>query len=274
MERLPRFSALLTVYAGESPVFLDECLASIAAQELMPDEVVVIQDGRITHELAAVLDKYLDVFDGRLHITGYSKNRGRGYASNMGINRCTGDIIIKIDSDDLYAPEMFRTVVACFAADKALDIMGSFLTEFDNETGREIALKKTPVTHEEILAYSRMRSPFNNSGLAFRRSTALAVGGYNDLERCEDYDFAVRMLAYGAKSANLPRPLVRCRVTKAHMKRRGSWGNTRYFVKVRLQNYMGGFCTLREFLLPCAMQVVLFILPSGFTGWFYQRFLR
>ena len=49
------FSVLIAVYAKELPQNLQQSLESIFHQELMPDEVVLVEDGPLTAELEQVV---------------------------------------------------------------------------------------------------------------------------------------------------------------------------------------------------------------------------
>lgn len=109
----------------------------------------------------------------------------------------------------------------------------------------------------------------------YRRSLALSIGGYSEeLERCEDYDFMVRMLMAGAKAANIPEALVRYRVTPGNLNRRRNFRNTKSFIAVRKKIRKMGFSSFTDFIIPCAGQIILFIIPSCITGFLYKKLLR
>lgn len=46
-----KFSVLLSLYFKENPTFLRQSLDSILNQTLLPDEIVLVKDGRLTKEL-------------------------------------------------------------------------------------------------------------------------------------------------------------------------------------------------------------------------------
>ena len=52
------FSVLMSVYKKEQPAYLDAALKSVFSQTLMPDEVVLIEDGPLTEELERVIVEY------------------------------------------------------------------------------------------------------------------------------------------------------------------------------------------------------------------------
>ena len=57
--------------------------------------------------------------------------------------------------------------------------------------------------------------------MVYRRAAVLAAGGYGDLPLMEDYWLFARMLANGAKPANVAEPLVYYRVGDGAYQRRG-----------------------------------------------------
>ncbi len=84
----------------------------------------------------------------------------------------------------------------------------------------------------------------------------------------------VRMLMAGAKAANIPEALVRYRVTPGNLNRRRNFRNTKSFIAVRKKIRKMGFSSFADFLIPCAGQIVLFIIPSCITGFLYKKLLR
>jgi glycosyltransferase involved in cell wall biosynthesis len=265
---------LISVYSGEKPKYFDECLNSVFSQSYPPSEVVLVCDGTLTPELYAVVDKYKALHGDTFKPIQLEKNVGTGKCANIGIGACKNEIIIKTDSDDISRPDRCSIQVSMFESDPDLVMCGGYIQEFQSETGEPIAVKSVPLTHEDILKYAKRRNPINNPTIAIKKSFAQSIGGFNETARCEDYDFVCRMLMAGAKSCNTSEILLNYRVTKDNYIRRKNWKNTKSFIKVRWANFKRGFCSFLDFLVPCAMQLVMFILPSSVTGMLYKKFLR
>ena len=51
VESTPAFSVLMSLYAREQPEYLRQCLASLAAQTLPPNEIVLVYDGGLPESL-------------------------------------------------------------------------------------------------------------------------------------------------------------------------------------------------------------------------------
>ncbi len=68
---------------------------------------------------------------------------------------------------------------------------------------------------------ARFRDPFNHPTVVYRRRAVVAAGGYQHLNKMEDYWLFVRMIQDGARVANLAEPLVLYRVGAGAYQRRG-----------------------------------------------------
>ncbi|MBP5268861.1 glycosyltransferase [Ruminococcus albus] len=272
--RLPKYSVLMSVYEKELPENLNQSLESMLKQTYPPSDFVLVCDGKLTNALDVIVKSFQNEYKDIFRIVRIDENVGAGKAVNKGIKACRYEYIVRMDSDDVSLRGRCLKEMLMFAMDKKLDIVGSYVEEFDDLTDKTLTLKKVPLMHDEIMNYSRRRNPFNRQTVAFRKSKALEIGGYSDLKLCEDYDFAVRMLAGGAKGQNIPEVLVRYRVSESTPEIRRSWRLTKGFVAVRWKLFTEGYIGLRDFFPPCFLQLILFILPMRFTRWFYRKFLR
>ena len=269
-----KYSVLMSVYQKEKAEFFRLSLQSMFDQTCPPDEVVVICDGPLTAELDAVLMDFSAKYPKILKIHRLGQNMGTGYAANIGLQLCRNELIAKMDSDDISYPDRCEKQLAAFQKDVKLDMIGGYVSEFETDIQNEKAVKKVPLFHKDILKYAKRRNPFNNQTLMYRKSKALACGGYTCNTRCEDYDFVTKMMIDGAKCKNLPFCLVHYRLDAGAYDRRKNWKNTVGFVTVRYRNWRRGFCSLLDFLIPCMAQAVLFVLPLSFTEKFYLKILR
>ena len=264
----------MTVYDKELPANLNESLESMLMQTYPPEELVLVCDGALTCELNIIAKSFQSEFRDTIKIIRTDENAGAGTANNAGIKACSCQIIIKMDSDDISLPDRCAKQIMLFAMHPELDIVGTFVEEFDSGTGETVSIKKMPVKQEQILKYARRRNPFNRQTIAFKKAAAVKAGGYSDLKLCEDYEFIVRMLQNGAVGQNIPETLVRYRTYGGDFKKRGSWKQTKGFIKVRRIIHSSGFSSFADMVIPCALQLGLFILPSSFTGWVYKKILR
>lgn len=273
-EKLPDYSVAMSVYAGEKSENLAASLESMLTQTLPCRELILCCDGELTPALDGVIEEYKRRFEGRMRVLRSSRHVGVGVCANAALDAARTDIIVKMDSDDISLPERCEKQIRLLAERPELDMCGADIEEFDDGSGKRIAVKSTPTGSDEIKRYARRRNPFNNPVFVYRRSAALAAGGYAQLERCEDYDFVVRMLMNGSKGENIPEVMLRYRVTEGNLQRRRNLANTKGFIAVRYKNYRRGFSSLADLLMTCAAQLMLFIMPPKLTGLFYKTILR
>lgn len=271
---LPEYSVLMSVYDRELPENLNESLESMLIQSYPPSDFVLVCDGKLTNELNIIVKSFENEFKKIFQIVRIDENVGPGRALNEGIKACKCDYIVRMDSDDISLTNRCLKQMLLFAVKPKLDIIGTYVEEFDDKTEDSVSVKKVPIMHKDILEYARRRNPFNRQSVAFRKSIALKIGGYSDLKLCEDYEFATRMLAEGARGQNIPEVLVKYRVDEKTPEIRKSWRLTKAFIKVRWIIFLSGFTGFKDFFFPCALQLGLFVLPRKFTRWVYTTFLR
>ncbi len=272
-DKLPEYTVVMSTYAGEKPEFLRESLNSMLTQTHPCKELILVCDGELTDELDSVIAG-LHACHPELHVIRSKQPQGVGACANAAIRRAKTDYIVKMDSDDISLPERCERQLRFMAEHPETDMLGSFIEEFDSDSGESIAERRTPLSHSEILGFAKRRNPFNNQTLVYKRTEAVKAGGYTTVRRCEDYEFVVRMLMSGAVGANLPETLVRYRVTKDNLTRRRNLNNTVSFIAVRWHIHEVGFSSLIDFLVPCTAQLMLFMLPQKLTGLFYKKLLR
>ena len=272
---LKPYSVLMSVYKGESNEYFKASMDSLCNQTYPADQIVLVCDGPLGEELDNSITEYKDKLGAKLDVIKLPENKGTAYCANEGLKHCKNEFIMKMDSDDVCVETRAEKQMSFLSDNPDIDILGSYIEEFKSADNTSIGVRQTPTTHEEIVKFAKRRAPFNNQTLVYRKSIAEKIGGYsNELIRCEDYDFMVRMLMNGAKSANIPEVLVRYRVNKDNLKRRRNWKNTKSFFAVRKKIYKMGFSSFWDYILPCMGQFMLFITPSCITGLIYKIMLR
>ena len=124
-------SIIIPVYQVEK--FLDECVASVAAQTYAHLEIILVDDGS-TDGCPALCDAWARR-DRRIRVI-HKPNGGLSDARNAGLAKATGDYIYFADSDDTIAPTL---VADCLGAmrDYGADLV---MFQFDtiSENGRTL----------------------------------------------------------------------------------------------------------------------------------------
>jgi glycosyltransferase involved in cell wall biosynthesis len=255
------FSVLLPVYAGDSPRFLTRAFDSVTVQQTRPpDEVVIVRDGPVPPALAAALEELVDGSEIPVRVVALPENRGLGRALQGGITECRHDIVARMDADDVSLPGRFACQVAL--VESGSDIVGSALAEMEGDETDLGGIRRPPLGHEEIVRLARFHSPFNHPTVVFRRSAVDRAGGYEHLRGFEDYWLWVRMLASGARAANVDEPLLLYRVRSGAYERRGGLRLVRPEMELQVRMRRLGFTSTGQFLRNVAVRVTWRLFPA------------
>lgn len=246
MSDLP-FSLLLPVYAGDRAAFLRRAFTSaVHEQTRRPAEVVVVRDGPVPDDVAACLDELVAGSPVPVTVVPLERNRGLALALEAGLAACRHDVVARMDADDVSEPQRFAVQLP--VVESGVDLVGSALTEFVADEREVRAVRTPPLTHEAIAARARFHSPFNHPTVVYRRSAVTRAGGYRELPLLEDYWLFTRMIASGARTANVPQPLVRYRVGAGSYARRGGARLLRSEIVLQRHLRAEGFTTAPQFL--------------------------
>ncbi len=214
------FSLLIATYGGDSAPFLREAfISSVHEQSRRPAQVVLVQDGPVPDELAAMITELAATSPVPVQHVVMEHNVGLGPALDRGLETCAHEIIARMDADDVSFPERFEKQLPLVEA--GADIVGSGLVEFGDSVSDVVGRRTPPTDPAEIRRVIRFRDPFNHPTIVYRKSAVLAAGGYTDMALMEDYLLFTRMVDAGARPANVAEPLVYYRVGAGAYARRG-----------------------------------------------------
>ena len=217
------FSVLMSVYKNDSHEFLKLALESIyEKQTLKPNEIVVVFDGPLTDELYAVLNDFKLNKENIVKYYPQPINQGLGEALRIGATHCTGDYILRMDSDDISDSLRFEKQIGYISLHPEIDVLGSDIAEFDTIPVEPMRKRVCPSEHNAIKEMSKTRSPMNHVTVAIKREKLLNCGNYESLLLLEDYFLWLKMIVGGCKFANLNESLVYVRVGNGFDSKRGS----------------------------------------------------
>ncbi len=266
-----QFSLLLPVYRGDDPEHLVTAFRSSVHEQLRrPDEVVVVQDGHVGPELASTLEKLESGSPVPVRRLRLSHNVGLAQALQCGLAACTHDIVARMDADDISLPHRFLVQLPVIEA--GADLVGAAILEFEDDVrvGGGV-LRVPPIDPTDIAATARWRNPFNHPTVVYRRSAVLAAGGYRELPFMEDYWVFTRMIAGGARVANLAEPLVRYRVGAGAYERKGGLRQLRSELGLQRRLRAEGFTSNGQLLRNSAVRGGYRLVPTAVRRVAYRR---
>jgi glycosyltransferase involved in cell wall biosynthesis len=203
----PLISVCMPVYNTES--YVAEAVESILAQTYRNFEFLIVDDGSTDRSLA-ILERYA-AQDSRIRLSSRA-NAGYLVRLNEMLDDARGDLIARMDADDVAMPERFIRQVEFLDAHPEVVAVGSRILAIDRD-GDPIAEFCTIQDHEGIdRAHLDVRGGFINHPVAMiRTDTIRRIGGYRaDYWPGEDVDLWLRLAEIG-RLANLPETLLKYR---------------------------------------------------------------
>lgn len=270
-----KFSVLMSVYDKENAEYFDLALKSnLCEQTQKPDEIVLVCDGKLTDELYGVIDKYKALYPEILKVYPLQEHAGLGMALNYGLEKCSYDIVARSDSDDVCVCDRFEKQIHFLSENQNVDILGTWIDEFDTDADVPNAKKEMPCTHEDMVKMSKSRNPINHMTVMFKKSVILNSGSYQELPYHEDYYLWIRAINNGAVFANIGECLVHARVGNGMLVRRGKKViiKSRYIInKFMFKNKMiSGFTMVKN---VCGMTTFV-LAPMFLKNFAYKHMLR
>jgi glycosyltransferase involved in cell wall biosynthesis len=205
----PLISVVMSLYNSE--LYLREAMDSVFSQTFNDFEFIIVDDGSSDggEDIVHSYD------DDRIHYF-RQENAGLAAALNTAISMARGDLIARMDPDDICLPKRLAKQYDYMQHNPEMIIVGSAATCIDASGAiladvqmrhlylrGELSLPETPCIHPSVL---------------FRRSIFDRVGGYSEEMRYggEDAVLFNKMLAFGAV-ANISEPLIKYRLTNSSM---------------------------------------------------------
>jgi glycosyltransferase involved in cell wall biosynthesis len=196
-------SVILPVHNGEP--YLADAVASIRNQTLADFELLAIDDGS-TDGSAAFL-RLAAGRDPRIRVVA-SRGRGLVEALNLGLGLARGELVARMDADDISMPIRFERQAELLNGSATIAVVGSALTLID-DAGRAVGKVDYPTEPTQIeAALACMDCALAHSSVMARRSVLVSVGGYREAFRhAEDYDLWLRVAEHH-RIGNLPERLM------------------------------------------------------------------
>lgn len=126
--QLNSYSVLMSLYKNESPLYLSLSLESILKQSVPPKEIILVVDGPISDDLKAILAQFQE----SLHLIQLNENHGLGYALAIGLKKCTSQLVIRMDTDDISLSDRAEIQLRYFQDHPETSVVGGNILEFEN----------------------------------------------------------------------------------------------------------------------------------------------
>lgn len=198
-----RVTAIVPTY--NRPVLLERALRSIAAQELPPAEIIVVDDAGEGHEKVAREALWRCGLED-VQVIANLHGKGASGARNTGADLATGELLAFLDDDDEWLPSYLREAAGRFGSRDM--IAADLFCRLDDGVDRPGKSAPDGLAPELFLT----RNPgLGGSNFVILRSLYRALGGFDEsLPTCEDMDFGIRLsLRKSVRYERLAKRLVR-----------------------------------------------------------------
>ena len=150
IEKYPPFSVLTSIYIKEKPDYFDQSLKSIEQQTILPNEIVLVEDGPLTSELYEVIKRHQVIWKNKLKIIKRAQNGGLGSALRIGTKYISTDWIARMDTDDISVPNRFETQLKEIVNHPNYAVIGGQIDEFTGTPDNKDFSHKVPLKREDI----------------------------------------------------------------------------------------------------------------------------
>jgi glycosyltransferase involved in cell wall biosynthesis len=212
MPSAPLVSVVLPVW-NPAPDLFPLAVVSVVCQTLTDWELIVVEDPskRSAGPLLAAFG------DPRIRHVANPARTSFAEQLNLGLSLARSEFVARMDADDLCEPHRLATQLAFLRSHPEVALVGSNLTVID-QRGRKLGERRYPASHDQIVRALPRFNPIAHPAVMFRKSPALAAGGYRADMYTADYDLWNRLHGRGYRLANLQEPLLRYRVHPEGMK--------------------------------------------------------
>lgn len=203
---LPCEVSILMPVFDTPAAYLSECWESIRAQTFREWELVLVDDGSRAAETIAEIDRIAG--DPRVVLIRLDENQGIASALNVGLTRCRGRLVARMDADDQMIPTRLERQCAYLRTHPDVVVLGTQLQAIDWETNRLLSPTSHPehVT-EEFIKHQRDTSEIwflNHPTVMLRPREVMNLGGYPSYRVAQDLGLWLKVAQAGLKIHNLP----------------------------------------------------------------------
>jgi glycosyltransferase involved in cell wall biosynthesis len=242
------FSCLISCFKKDKPDELKKCLISLVNQTKPADEIIFVKDGLLTDDLENILFEFKSKLP--LVFISLKDNMGLGNALKVGLESCSNEIVIRMDTDDICYPNRFEIQYNFLIDNPMIDILGTWAHDI-NADDQIIGERKYPIKHKDI--YKLIWTiPIIHPSVAFRKSKILSIGSYNsELSRRQDYDLWLRSAYGGFVFGNIPEFLIKYRFTENYYNKNNN--------RVAFDQAIMGLKGAKKLKLPKYVYIAVFI---------------
>lgn len=268
-----RFVGLFSVYGGDSASALFQSLWCMHRNQSRPlDWSVGVIEGEISKALESVVSEFNEIEWLRIPKVNNPLNFGLPESLNFGLKTLLpSDIVLKIDTDDLYSSGRVAQTVEAFESDPDLVIFGGQIDEWNSDFTSFVGTRSVPLDDTAIRTQGLWRNPFNGPTVAFCANVGHQIGGFQQVGANEDYVLWTNILHLGGKGRNSPDVLTYMRGGADLVSRRSTARTRKGELEALRAIRRIGYFPLWVFWLHVVSKQIVRRMPMKINLYLYQR---
>lgn len=223
-------TVIMSVY-NETVEQLEQSVSSILNQTLRDIKFNIVLDNPKNGVMKQQLTRIAST-DPRVSFFVNNVNVGLAESLNVGLKNSTTTYVARMDADDVAIRDRLKSELDFLKSNPEIDVLSSNINCIDDD-GRNLG-DRGPIPTSDIGIKSMIPVGLTifHPTVMYKRSAILAVGGYNNLDTCEDLDLWTRLSLSGARFAAIPEALLHYRI-RANSMTSNYWRNYLYAKVIR-----------------------------------------
>ncbi len=251
----PLVSVVMPAY--NSDMYISAAIESIINQTYHNWELIVVNDCS-ADQTSNIAERFARQ-NSKIRIAYNKKNLGVACTMNHGIDLAQGKYVARLDADDWSYPDRLEKQVDFLEKHKDIVLLGGSMNICDGSLNK-VDERRYATADEEIRKRILYFNQFCSSAIMVRRSTAIAVGGYENYRCASDYDFVLKVGLKGT-IANLNDTLVKYRIHKSSITRTNRKMQAQITLEIQKKFAKNYPISLRWRLFHLTSKTVVFLLP-------------
>jgi glycosyltransferase involved in cell wall biosynthesis len=188
---IPKVSWILCAHLVNDALRL--AIASCLNQTYTDFELIIVANGKHSVSVEIAIKNWfanepkIRLFNTAMHNLNFSLS--------LGIHLARGELIARMDSDDISYPRRLALQVAFMECNPDVVVLGTAYELIDCY-GNAICSASPPLSDLEIRRALPYRNPICHPTVIFRKSNILSIGGYMGSVYAQDYDLWIRLAAF------------------------------------------------------------------------------
>lgn len=181
-------SIIMSIYNESKNI--EKVLVSIQQQDYANWELIIVDDASLDDSYS-IINRHAEN-DLRIKPLRNQLNIGLAASLNRALAVTKGELIARMDADDLCLPNRLSRQVTFFIQNPLIHVLGSGAIDVDQH-GHILGETYRPELHADLVSRIYKENPFIHPTIMARRKFFEELGGYDEkLRRAQDYDLWLR----------------------------------------------------------------------------------